>query len=128
MPPLWLIAGGGALIFGTIGGWTVRDWKADADQVAAIKKGEKVRDELQAQLDAKAVEFETFAAANQTAAISGRNTIERIYRNVPVPANCAVPAAASGVLESARERANRAASGELESAVPTGTASARPTD
>ena len=34
--PLILYSAGGALLVGLLGGWMVRDWKADSDQLAAV--------------------------------------------------------------------------------------------
>lgn len=118
MIPLWAYASGGALLIGAFGGWTVHSWKADAAQLAAVNAGLETRARLERENGLQAGKLEAFAASNQTAALSERNTIERIYRDVPVPADCAVPATVAGVLETARERANRAASGELGAALP----------
>lgn len=118
MIPLWAYASGGALMIGLLGGWTVRDWKADADDLRAVNAGLEVRAKLERENGLQAGRLENFAAFNQAQAVSERNTIERIYRDVKVPGDCAVPADAWSVLETARQRANRAASGELGAALP----------
>jgi hypothetical protein len=118
--PPWAYAAGAALTLaaGALGGWTVRDWKADADQLAEVRAAAKLSGKLeQAQAD-NATAFETFAARNRTAAAKDRDTIRETYREIHVPADCAVPAAGLGVLDGAIERANAAVAGEPGSAVP----------
>ena len=115
--PIWAYIGGGALLAGLLGGWTVRDWKADSDERAAIEKAIQKQDEARKQgLDA-ASQYAQFSASNGQAAVSERNTIREIYRNVEVPSNCAAPADAVGLLSGARDRANAAAAGEPRPAV-----------
>lgn len=118
--PPQLLAGGAAVavLAGFLGGWTVRDWKADADQLAEVRSAAKLSGKLeQAQAD-NATAFETFAADNRTAAARDRDTIRETFREIHVPADCAVPAAGLSVLDGAIERANAAAAGEPGSAMP----------
>jgi len=125
MPPQLLAGlGAGALILGFLGGWTVRDWKADSDDLGAIQQADKKRDELTKRANDKADQLETFLAGQAGQQITDRNTIREIYRDVKVPSDCAAPAAAASLLEAARNRANAAASGKLEAPLPAVTASA----
>lgn len=117
--PIWAYIGAGGLIAGILSGWTLRDWKADSDQIAAIQKADKLQARLEQVQAEHATKFEQFAADNRVAVSQDRSTIERIYKNVPVPADCAVPAAAVGVLNNARDRANAATTGQPSATVRT---------
>jgi hypothetical protein len=109
----------GALVAGGLGGWTVRDWKADSDAIELIGKSDKLRDRLQAQTEASAEKYEQGRASAQPADRAGRDTIREIYRNAPpVPVECSIPDAVALVLDAARQRANAAAGGQSGAAVP----------
>ena len=123
MNPLVLYTAGGALLVGVLGGWTVRDWKADADQLAAAERANKAEKAAIAAVYKPSSEYEKVLADLRPREIETRNTIREVYRNVEVPADCAVPAAGVGLLDDARKRANAAASGQPVTAVP-GTAPA----
>lgn len=111
IPPVAYIAAG-TLALGVLGGWTVRDWKADADALAAMKKAEKVQVQMQKRIDDQATEYEAFRASIEPARIESRNTIREIFRNVPVSVDCAAPDPLRGLLAGQVARANAAASGE----------------
>jgi uncharacterized protein YPO0396 len=108
----------GAVLAGVTGGWTVRDWKADADRAAAVKKAEKERAALQARVDAVSGEYEEFRNKQNIQRVETRNTIREIYRNVPVRIDCAAPDPAIGLLEQRVQAANAAASGQLVEPLP----------
>ena len=110
--PLVLYTAGGALLVGLLGGWTVRDWKADADQLAAVERANKAEKAAIAAVSKPATEYEQVLSDLRPREIETRNTIREVYRDVEVPTDCAVPPAAVGVLDDARVRANAAASGE----------------
>lgn len=118
MPPPIAYAAIGALLLGTFAGWTVRDWKADADALSAVLKAEKLEDEMQGRVDAAVAKYEELRSAQEPQKIQTRNTIREIYRDRPIPADCAVPANATSVLQQAINRANAAASGVPLSTVP----------
>lgn len=119
IPPQLLAAGAAiAIVAGFLGGWTVRDWKADSDALEATQALIKAKDAGQAKVDAQAAKFETFRQSLEPARTETRNTLREIYRNVPVPADCALRPDALGVLENARQRANAAASGQPSEPVP----------
>lgn len=117
LPPI-AYAAIGALLLGTFAGWTVRDWKADADALSAVLKAEELEDEMQGRVDAAVAKYEELRSAQEPQKIQTRNTIREIYRDRPIPADCAVPANATSVLQQAINRANAAASGVPLSAVP----------
>lgn len=115
--PLVLYTAGGALLVGALGGWTVRDWKADSDQLAAVERANKAEKAAIAAVNKPSSEYEQVLADLRPREIQTRNTIREVYRDVKVPIDCAVPTAAVGVLDDARLRANAAASGELSPVV-----------
>lgn len=103
MIPLWAYGVGGAVLLaaGFGGGWTVRDWKADSDALEAKVAADKERDAaVKAAYDASA-SFEGERATIQVQAAEARSTVREIYRNVEIPADCAVPAAGVSVLDRA---------------------------
>lgn len=115
--PIWLYAGGGALLVGVIGGWTVRDWKADSD---ALKAETKVFEQYAAMTEALAgqsLALEYTTQSLQAGERRDRETIREVYRNVQVDADCAVPADAVSVLDNAVARTNAATAGEPVSEV-----------
>lgn len=120
MIPLPMLAGGAALAIaaGFLGGWTVRDWKADATQTKAFDVLIATNDRMQGKVDARAADFEALRQSIEPQRAEVRNTIKEIYRDVPVPADCALRPDALSVLENARLRANAAATGEPVEPVP----------
>lgn len=110
--PLIAYVSAGCIAVGALGGWTVRDWKADADALAAARKAERVQAAMQKRIDDQASEFETFRATIEPARVESRNTIREIFRDVPVRADCAPPAGAVSLLDGLVARANSAASGQ----------------
>jgi len=115
---LILYASAAALLLGLFGGWSVRDWKADADQLKEVQKREDVREKMQDKIDARATEYEQTRADNMSARVETTNTIREVYRNVEVPAVCAAPDAVVGVLDRAVDRANSEAAGKPVAALP----------
>jgi len=127
----WLVYGIGialvlGLLIGVGAGWSVRDWKADADQLRQAEAARKAEKAASIAVLQPSVQFEKILSDLRPAQIETRNTIREVYRNVQVPAECAVPLAGVGVLEAARQRANTAATGEPSAEVrrPTGGAAA----
>lgn len=120
-----LIAGalGLALAFG--GGWTVRDWKADSDALEAKEDADKARDAaVKLAYDASA-SFEGERATIHVEAAEARSTIREIYRDVQVPADCAVPAAGVRLLDKAIEATGATAS-QPSAALPADPGASRP--
>lgn len=118
----------GALLLGVATGWTVRDWKADSDALAAADAARKAQERALAAVNKPAEHFETVVAELKPLEIETRNTIREVYRNVEVPADCAVPAAGVSLLEAARLNANAAAAGEPFASVRAAPAAANAAD
>lgn len=129
IPPQFLAIGGGlALLAGFLGGWTVRDWKADAAAFHAVEKADKLRDKLQGKVDGKSAEYEALLADHNQASTATQTTLREIYHDIKVPADCAVPDAAAGVLDSAIARANAEAGGQPGPALPAAGPAPEPAD
>lgn len=126
--PMVLYAGAGALLIGLATGWSVRDWKADADALRAVEAANKAQQAAVAAVDTSSTKLETVVAELQPLEIETRNTIREVYRNVEVPADCAVPAAGVRLLDDARLNANAAAAGEPLAAVRSAAESTRAAD
>lgn len=124
--PLVLYTAGGALLIGALGGWTVRDWKADSDQLAAVERANKAEKAAIAAVHQPSSDYEKVLSDLRPREIETRNTIREVYRDVEVPADCAVPTAGYGLLNDARLRANAAASGEPVSEVRGTSSTAKP--
>ena len=114
------------LLAGGIAGWTIRDWKSDSDQLAAIEKADQLRERLIARADAKSADLEAQRVDHAQAATNTSTQLREIYRETKVPADCDVPAAAVGVLNNAVDRANSEAAGKSGGALPQPTASTGP--
>lgn len=111
LQPYLLYVAGAAVLAAAFSGWTVRDWQCKAAEVATIKRAAEEKDRMQGVIDEQAIAYEEAKAA--AAAISGQrtHTIREVFRDVPVDANCAPPAAVGSVLLDAVEDTNRAVSG-----------------
>lgn len=119
IPPQFLAVGAAAaLLAGFAGGWTVRDWKADSAALKAATAAQAARDALQTTIDANSRQYEQWRAAQEPARIETRNTIREIFRDKPIPAECAAPDALVGVLDRAAASASAAARGQPGPAVP----------
>lgn len=110
--PLAGYIGAGALLAGALGGWTVRDWKADSDALKAEKRAQTEYVAAVQMLADQSLAYEALAQSLRAAERTDRETIREVYRNVQVPANCAADPAAGRVLSEAVARANAAASGQ----------------
>lgn len=117
--PIWAYGVGGAVLLavGTAGGWTARDWKADSDALEAKEAADKARDAaVKLAYDASA-SFEGERATIHVEAAQARSTVREIYRDVQVPADCAVPADGVRLLDQAIAPVG-SASGKSGAAVP----------
>lgn len=110
--PLVLYGSIGALLVGFGAGWSVRDWKADADQLKQVERANRAEKAAIAAALKPSQDLEQTLAALRPAQIETRNTIREVYRDVKVPSECAVPPAGVSLLEAARQRANASATGE----------------
>lgn len=116
--PLWAYAGGGALLMGALGGWTVRDWKADSDALEAENKAQTEYVAVVQALADQSLAYEVLAQSIRASERTDRETIREIYRDKVVPAECAVPADAVSLLDNAVLDANAATTGQSRSPVP----------
>lgn len=116
-----LLIGGGvvALLLGFGAGWQVQGWRCDS-KVADIQASlQAQKDALQDALNDNAATFEQTRADNNAAVVRDRETIRTIYRDIKIPADCALPADAVRLLDQARLRANSYAPGEPSQPMPT---------
>lgn len=116
--PLSAYIGAGALLTGLLGGWTVRDWKADSDEAKAKDRAFTQYQAMTEALADQSLVLEYTVQSLRAGERRDRETIREIYRNVEVPADCAVPAAGVSLLNNALDRANAAATGKPVSALP----------
>jgi hypothetical protein len=116
--PIWAYAAVGSLLAGTLAGWTVRDWKADSDALAASQRAQRQYEAKVIELADASLRYEALAQSLRTDERRDRETIREIYREKTLPAECAAPASAVSLLNNAVDRANAAASGKPVSAVP----------
>lgn len=105
-----------ALAFGA--GWAVRGWKADSDELEQVTMTQMAIDMQRRVGDAAAVGFELARADLDRQSYETQTVIRETYREIPVPAECAVPGAVADSLRAAVEGANRAAAGVAAPAVP----------
>jgi len=89
------------------GGWTLRAWKAEADQLAAVQAAAEAKQAIQARYDAEAKQLEK-ALADQRA--KNRNINERIKNalNNPVYSSCRADADGVRAINDAVRAANAA--------------------
>lgn len=116
--PLSAYIGAGAILTGLLGGWTVRDWKADSDEAKAEQKAFTQYQAMTEALADQSLALEYTVQSLRAAERNDRETIREIYRDKIVPAECAADPALVGVLNAAVQRANAAASGQPVSEVP----------
>lgn len=121
--PVWALYLGGAVMLTTTGfisGWTVRDWKADSEELADIQAGIELGKQQQELADYRAGRYEEYRDERE-AAIRERDTeIRTIYRTeqVEVPVECEPPAGALRVLDDALRDANAQVTGQSGPTLP----------
>jgi len=115
--PLSAYIGLGSLLAGALAGWTVRDWKADSDALEAENKAHAQFVAMSGALAEQSLQYEYVAQQLRTAERRDRETIREIYREKPVPAECAADPRAVSLLSEAVARANAAAAGKPVSTV-----------
>jgi len=111
LQPYMLYVAGAAVLAAAFGGWTVRDWQCKASEVATIKRATEEKERMQDVIDAQSAAYEEAKAAAAVVSVHRTHTIREVFRDVPVDASCAPPAAVGGVLLDAVEDTNRAVSG-----------------
>jgi hypothetical protein len=113
-----------ALIFGA--GWTANDWRHDSKALAALADATKAANDSAAYMRAQGDAYEKDRQDDQTQSTVRESTINTIYRDRPVPADCAVPADAGSVLDEAIAGANARRTGQPGSGLPAGGGAAIP--
>ncbi len=126
MNPLILYSGISALVVGIATGWSIRDWKADADQLEAVEVANRQREKLQARYDELALGYEADRAQAGINSITRQTELRTIYRDVPIDSNCAAPDSARGLLENSVSEANARATGKPVGPVPAVAESSQP--
>jgi hypothetical protein len=116
--PYRFVAGIAALALAFGAGWVVRGWKADSDELEQVTMTQMAIDMQRRVADAAAVGFELARADLDRQSYETQTVIRETYREIPVPAECAVPGAVADSLRKAVEGANRAASGVAAPTVP----------
>lgn len=130
MIPLWAYAAGGGaiLVTGVLGGWTVRDWKADADILAAQERAAEQREETEERWFQQSQFYQDQITELGYRSNTFRETIRTEYVDVEVPAECAAPTSINSVLGDAVRTANAAVAGESVTPVSGATHTPEPSD
>ena len=103
----WPVAAIGiSLLLAGYGGWTLRDWRCDA-QIAAIQRElQEARDKQAKQADEASSGAEIAREAQDARSIETRTVIRETFREIPVPAECAAPVAVADSLRASVDTAN----------------------
>lgn len=127
IPVTWCAAGGLALAaVGFVSGLKVQDWRRDSKDLTELQQ---VTQDLQIaarQQAATARVYEQERADAQVQSTVRESTINTIYKDRVVRADCALDAAAGSVLDDAIANANARAAGQSDAAVPAGGGEAKP--
>lgn len=119
IPAPWVIYVAIAMSLGSaFAGWTVRGWQCDAGKLEAVSEARDTERDMADVIDDKAVTYETEREQTNVARETRTNTIREIYRDVPVPADCAPHPAALRVLQDGVAAANAATSGQSGGELP----------
>lgn len=116
--PLSGYIGAGALFVGILGGWTVRDWKADSDKLEAEQKAIAQYKALTDALADQSLAYEVLAQGIRAGERTDRETIREIYREKTVPAECAANPDVVRLLSEAVTVTNAAAAGKPSGEMP----------
>ena len=128
MNPLILYSTLGALAFGIVTGWTIRDWKAGSEAASAMEKAEKLREKIQARYDDLSIRYETDRAASDNNQIIRQMKLRTIYRDVPVYSDCAAPDTARSLLQNSVDETNARVTGKPVDPVSDATSSPQPSE
>lgn len=129
VPPWVYLAGGALALAASFGaGWQVRGWKADSDDLERVTMTQAAIDAQRRLADAAAMGFEDTRAALDHQSYDTQTIIRETFREIPVPAECAAPAAVADSLRTSVETTNRAVAGEPPREVSAAPASAVPAD
>ena len=118
IPIGWCLTGAGAAaLLGAWGGWTVNDWRHDSEALAAVETAAKKLDAARATVGRAATAYEQEKPIAAAQSSVRESAIREIYKDRPVPADCAMPDAARSVLDNAVDAANARASGQPAAAL-----------
>ena len=112
--PVWAyVAGGGALLVtGFASGWTVNGWRHDAAANAALEASIEGLAAATTAVNDVAADYETGRGEVESVRTEVITNTREVYRDIEVPANCAVQPDALRLLDDTRRRANAIASGQ----------------
>ena len=110
--PIAIYGATAALVIGIATGWSIRDWKADADSLTVMEKVEKERQQLQKRYDDLAISYEADRNLAVTNSITRQTELRTIYRDVPINNDCAAPDSARSLLENSISEAYARATGK----------------
>lgn len=129
IPASWFAIGGGVLLaLGAWGGWTVRDWKRDAEVLAELKNAADLVNKQRDAINRAAEAYEKERQDAQVQTNVRESTIREIYRDRPVPTDCAAGDDVRSVLDDAVRASNARASGQPATGVPGATVSSSTAD
>lgn len=129
IPVTWCLAGAlAALAIGFGAGWQVSGWRHEAKQADALRQQQVAYEKRIATINEKAREYEQEREAARVVQREREHTIREIYRDVPVPSECAAPDGVRSVLAEAVHDANARARGEPGGTVPRPSPTARSAD
>lgn len=127
IPIGWRLAGAGvATLLGAWGGWTANDWRHDSKALTALADATKAANDAAAHMRDQGAAYEKDRQDDQVQSTVRESRISTIYRDRPVPADCAVPDDAGSVLDDAISAANARRTGQSGSGLPVGGAEAVP--
>ncbi|MYL99559.1 hypothetical protein GR702_17485 [Novosphingobium sp. FGD1] len=113
IPIGWCLAGAGAaLALGAWGGWTANDWRHDSKALEALANATKAANDSAQHMREQGDRYERDRQDDQAQSTLRESTINTIYRDRPVPADCALPDAAGSVLDDAIAAANARRTGQ----------------
>ena len=118
--PPWIYLGGAALALSGAGwaGWTVRDWKCEADAAEKMQQAAKDMKAAASKMQGAAQTYEEERSHAETQSVARQSELRTIYRDVRVPVDCAAPDAARGLLKGAVDAANARTGRQPESILP----------
>lgn len=129
VPPWVYLAGGALALTASFGaGWQVRAWKSDSDELEQVTVTQAAIDAQRRLADAAAMGFEDARAALGAQSYDTQTIIRETFREISVPAECAVPDAVADSLRTSVETTNRAVAGEPPREVPAAAAPTGPAD
>lgn len=87
-------------------GWVTNGWRWEAKQTAALEAQQKAHDRQLAKQNDIASQYETRREQSRQEGIAREAEVRTIYRDVPVPAECAAPDSVRDILAEAVTSAN----------------------